>query len=126
MSQDEIGNTKTETPHKHFESAHHVVHDSELSKEQKLQALHHLEQDARQLAIASSEGMSGGESTGLQEVLAAKEALGLPPLAHAYAVVLQDLRSRQKVSESDLLRNLIGQAISAFEAIQIVEGEGER
>ncbi len=94
MSQDEIGETKTEAPHKHFESAHHVVHDSELSKEQKLQALHHLEQDARQLAIASSEGMSGGESTGLQEVLAAKEALGLPPLAHAYAVVLQDLRSR--------------------------------
>jgi len=105
MSQDEIGKTKTETPHKHFESAHHVVHDSELSKEQKLQALHHLEQDARQLAIASSEGMSGGESTGLQEVLAAKEALGLPPLAHAFPDAVPDeakVRACMKAKKASL------------------------
>ncbi len=65
MSQDEIAKTKTETPHKHFESAHHVVHDSELSKVQKLQALHHLEQDCSatiwmRTRIASSENVPDG------------------------------------------------------------------
>lgn len=121
MSQDEISKIKVETPHKHFEAPLDVVQDPALSKEQKLEALDRLEQDARQLAVASSEGMSGGESTKLQEVLAAKGALDLPPLDHAYAVVLHDLQSRQKDTRSDLLRNLVGQAISALEAIKLAE-----
>ena len=121
MSQDQISKTKIEKPHKHFESPHQVVLDPALSKEQKLEALDHLEQDARQLAVASSEGMSGGEGTKLQEVLAAKDALERAPVANAYDIVLQDLRSRQVQSKSDLLRNLLGQAISALEALQLVE-----
>ncbi len=68
--------------------------------------------------------MSGGEGTKLHEVLAAKDALGLPPVAHAYSVVLQDLRSREIDSKSDLLRNLVGQAILALEALQLVESTG--
>ncbi len=119
MSQDEI--SKVEKPHKHFETPQEVVLDPALSKEQKLQALDHLEQDARQLAVASSEGMSGGEGTNLREVLAAKEKLDLPPVAHAYSAVLEDLKSRQVATKSDLLRHLLGQAISALQALQLVE-----
>ncbi len=124
MSQDETGQKKVEKPHEHFEAPHEVVLDPALSKEQKQQALDHLEQDARQLAVASSEGMSGGEGTKLQEVLTAKDALDLPPVAYAYSIVLQDLRSRQVDSKSDLLRHLAGQAISALEALQLVETTG--
>ena len=93
MSQDEI--SKAENPHKHFEAPHEVALDAALSKDQKRQALDHLEQDARQLAIASSEGMSGGEDTSLHEVLAAKRTADSPLIAHAYDEVLNDLRSRQ-------------------------------
>lgn len=119
MSQDEI--SKVEKPHKHFEAPLEVSLDPALSKEQKLQALDHLEQDARQLAIASSEGMSGGEGTNLHEVLTAKDALELPPTAHAYDAVLHDLRLRQRDNQSAPLRDVIGRAISALEALQSMD-----
>ncbi|MDQ2805015.1 MAG: hypothetical protein M3Y41_20935, partial [Pseudomonadota bacterium] len=66
MHNDETSSDKSKRPHANFGEAHEVVVDPALSKEQKLQALDSLEQDARQLAIASSEGMSDGEATGLQ------------------------------------------------------------
>ena len=69
--------------------------DSSLSKAQKVEALETLEQDARQLAEASSEGMGGGERDKLHEVLIAEDALTFP-VADAYETVLQDLRSRQE------------------------------
>ena len=62
--------------HPNFDAPVEIVADPSLSKQEKAEALEDLEQDARQLAIASGEGMSGGEPTALAEVLHAKEALG--------------------------------------------------
>jgi hypothetical protein len=56
-----------------------VIADPILSKGQKLRVLESLEQDARQLSVASDEGMEGGERTNLRDVLLAKESLDLPP-----------------------------------------------
>jgi hypothetical protein len=52
-----------------------VVIDLALSQEQKKEAIDVLEQDARQLSVASAEGMTGGEPTNLQDVLDAKNSL---------------------------------------------------
>lgn len=86
---------KVEQPATHFTGPHEVVVDPALSPDEKGKALETLEQDARQLAEASNEGMAGGEPTGLREVLRAKDALELTPLAQAYRVVLQDLHTRE-------------------------------
>lgn len=77
--------------HAHFGGLEQVVADDATSKLQKLDALDVLEQDARQLATASNEGMAGGEPTQLREVLEARQALEAPPIALAYAAVLADL-----------------------------------
>jgi hypothetical protein len=45
--------------HPNFDAPIEVVTDPSLSKQDKAEALEDLEQDARQLDIASSEGMSG-------------------------------------------------------------------
>ena len=65
----------------HFDEPHEVVADPSLSKARKVEALDMLEQDARQLAEATSEGMSGGERNKLHEVLIAKKMLDLPQAA---------------------------------------------
>jgi len=52
--------------------------DPSLSKARKVEALDVLEQDARQLAEATSEGMSGGERNKLHDVLVAKKTLEKP------------------------------------------------
>ena len=108
---------KTARPHAHFEAPHEVVVDPSLSKEQKIEALESLEQDARQLAIASSEGMSDGEATGLQEVLHAKSVLELPPLSIAYEVVLQDLHLRLVGGQGEELKETLQQAIATLKTI---------
>ena len=69
--------------HPNFDAPIEIVADPSLSKQEKAEALEDLEQDARQLAIASGEGMSGGEPTALAEVLHAKEALELPSMDFA-------------------------------------------
>jgi hypothetical protein len=51
-----------------------VITDPLLSKQEKAESLEDLEQDARQLATASGEGMSGGEPTALAEVLCERGA----------------------------------------------------
>jgi hypothetical protein len=66
-------------PPAHFNEPRHVVTDGSLSKDEKAEALDTLEQDARQLAEASSEGMTGGERNRLHDVLIAKDTLALPP-----------------------------------------------
>jgi hypothetical protein len=63
---------KVQKPAAHFDQPHEVVTDSSLSKCQKVKALDTLEQDARQLSEASTEGMAGGERSKLPEVLEAK------------------------------------------------------
>jgi hypothetical protein len=69
---------KVQKPSSHFDEPHEVVDDSSLSKAGKVKALDVLEQDARQLAEASSEGMSGGERNKLHDVLVAKKTLDEP------------------------------------------------
>jgi hypothetical protein len=94
-----------------------TLHDPTLSKRQKGKALDTLEQDARQLSVASAEGMGGGEASELHEILDAKASLELPPTEHAYAVVLQDLRARLKDGVPDAVRGVVERALTALGAV---------
>ena len=75
MDSNEPRENKVEKPHAHFGDPQDVVADPALSKEEKVEALETLEQDARLLTTAAQEGMTGGEENKLQEVLDAKKAL---------------------------------------------------
>jgi hypothetical protein len=112
----EATETKIDRPHAHFEQPGDVVVDPSLSKDEKTHALETLEQDARQLQTASTEGMTGGEDNKLQEVLEAKEALDLPPADVAMAVVIQNLKARLPETEGTEAHALIAHAIEAVEA----------
>ena len=63
--------TKVEDPSRVYADPTEVVTDPSLSAHQKRVVLNSLEQDARQLAIASAEGMSGGggEETNPRNIL---------------------------------------------------------
>ncbi len=108
---------KIEKPHAFFVEAHDVVIDPDLSKAQKTNILETLEQDARQMSAASNEGMAGGELANLHDVLEAKDSLGLPPIAHAYDLVVKDLRSRMKTELPNDSRALIELGLTAMEAV---------
>lgn len=75
MQSNETGRAKVEKPHAHFDNPQQVLADPALSMQEKLEALETLEQDARLLATATEEGMTGGEQSKLRDVLKAKEAL---------------------------------------------------
>ncbi len=79
MNAHEPGQDTIKQPHGNFATPDEVVVDPALSKQEKSEALDAMEQDARLLAMASAEGMSGGEPTNLHEVLDAKEALKEQP-----------------------------------------------
>ena len=85
MNEQTKSDAKVQKPSTHFDEPHEVVEDSSLSKAQKVETLDTLEQDARQLAEASSEGMGGGEPNNLDDVLIAKDALALKSDAQAAA-----------------------------------------
>jgi hypothetical protein len=110
--------SRQDKPHTHpnFDAPIEVVADPSRSKQEKTEALEDLEQDARQLAIASSEGMSGGEPTALAEVLHAKEALEPPSTDFAYELVLKDLEARRLAGDGDA--GLIAQAAAALAALR--------
>ena len=116
MSEQVNRDAETQRAPSHFDEPQEVAVDSSLSKAQKVEALNTLEQDARQLAEASSEGMGGGERNKLHDVLIAKDILTLP-VADAYETVLQDLRSRQKRNSAIDTRVLLKQAIAALEGL---------
>ena len=78
MSEQAKSDAKVQKPSTHFDEPREVLADSSLSTAEKADALETLEQDARQLAEATSEGMGGGEPSKLRDVLIAKEALGVP------------------------------------------------
>ena len=78
MDSNETRENKLEKPHAHFGHPQDVVADPALSKEEKVEALETLEQDARLLTTAAQEGMTGGEESKLREVLDAKKALEEP------------------------------------------------
>ena len=75
MDAKETRQAKTEKPHKHFDDPQQVVADPTLSKQDKLEALETLEQDAQLLATATEEGMTGGEQSNLRDILSAKKTL---------------------------------------------------
>ena len=67
--------SKVESPSRHYEKPHQVVHDAALSTTQKEKALDTWQRDAEALQRAEDEGMAGGESTKLIDVVAAKQAV---------------------------------------------------
>jgi hypothetical protein len=107
---------KVERPHASFEHPTEVVVDPALSKREKVRILDTLEQDARQLSAASDEGMGGGEAIGLHEVLAAKDALQLPPAELAAAVLVQSMESRLAKIEGTEEHITLTHAIDAISA----------
>jgi hypothetical protein len=119
MNEQATSDAKVQKPSTHFDEPHEVVADSSLSKAQKVEALDTLEQDARLLAEATSEGMGGGERNKLHDVLVAKDTLALPPVADAYETVLRDLRARRK-REPAVDTALLEQAIAALDGLVAV------
>lgn len=67
-------------PESHFSDPMEVTQAHGLSHEEKCAALDNWEQNARALAVASEEGMTGGEPTQISDVLEAKNELGVPVL----------------------------------------------
>ena len=116
MNEQAKSDAKVQKPSAHFDEPHEVVADSTLSKAQKVEVLDTLEQDARLLAEATSEGMVGGERNKVHDVLIAKNTLELPPVADAYETVLRDLRSRRK-RDPAIDTALLEQAIAALDGL---------
>jgi hypothetical protein len=115
MNETVTADAKVNKPHAFFDEPHQVVVDPALSHEQKKEALDALEQDARQMAVAAGEGMAGGEPALLHDVLNAQELLDLPPVARAYDLVVNDLRSRLEGTQES--RSLVQVALTAVEAV---------
>ena len=109
--------TMVAKPSTYFEEPRDVVADSTLSKEQKVTALETLEQDARQMSEAASEGMAGGERNKLRDVLEARDTLALQPLNEAYVLVLDDLRARDKRATEIEMHVMLRQGIAALEGL---------
>jgi hypothetical protein len=93
-----------------------VVADPALSAREKHTALSTLEQDARQLATATAEGMTGGEETQLHNVLEAKRLLGSPSAEAAFAVVLRAFEEQRRDTMGTDTSVLIDRAIDAINA----------
>lgn len=69
---------KIKNPENHYQSPVEVAKDETLTKEEKKTALDTWEQDARQLLVASNEGMPEGPDHRLGEVFRAKEKINKP------------------------------------------------
>jgi hypothetical protein len=106
MDSNETREDKVEKPHAHFGDPQDVVADPALSKEEKVEALETLEQDARLLTTAAQEGMTGGEENKLQEVLDAKKALEERDDAPNLQTIPRQART-QKWPKRQRLRSLI-------------------
>lgn len=107
---------KIDRPHAYFVQPGEVVVDHSLSKDEKMRVLETMEQDARQMGTASAEGMAGGGDSRLQDVLAAKDAMELPPGEVAIAVVMQNLRGKLPGTEGTATYRVIEHAIAAVGA----------
>jgi hypothetical protein len=59
-----------------FDQPQDVVNDRRLANDAKIKLLRQWEADARQLAVAEEEGMTGGEESMLNRVRRALRALG--------------------------------------------------
>ena len=81
-TQSESKKAKLERPADYYKSPEDITQDTELSPDEKRQALNTWEQDARQMMTASNEGMEGDEEgldERLGEVVRAKEKIGAKP-----------------------------------------------
>lgn len=105
---------KPEHPAKEFAGPAEVLADRSLSTAEKRAALDTLEQDARQLAVATSEGMVGGEQTRLRNVLEAERSLDLPAPDLAFKVVLRTLEEQRHKTHGTDTDVLITRAIEAI------------
>jgi hypothetical protein len=118
MSIERLQESQAETaivrPHTEFGHPADLLANSRLSKNEKQVALKSLEQDARQLAVASEEGMAGGEATNLREVLIAERMLEIPAEDPAFTVVMQKLRSSLLVTDGPTSHGIIFDAIEAL------------
>jgi hypothetical protein len=74
----DVATGQTTHTHPNFDAPIEVVADPSLSKQEKAEALEDLEQDARQLAIAFGEGMSGGEPDGACRSAPCERGAGAP------------------------------------------------
>ena len=112
---------KLEESANEFSAPAEILTDRSLSTSQKRVALNELEQDARQLAVATAEGMAGGEPTKLRNVLEAERSLELPSADLAFTVVLrtfEEQRHKTRGTDTDVLITRAIEAINeAREAI---------
>jgi hypothetical protein len=110
------GRAKVEHPAKVYSDPAEVIADSTLTAREKRIVLNSLEQDARQLATAAAEGMSGGEETNLRSVLQAKRALASPSVDAAFALVLRTFDNQLKQTLGTDSHGVISRAIDAIHA----------
>jgi hypothetical protein len=103
-------------PAKEFSDPAAVVADSALSTKEKRVALSSLEQDARQLAVASAEGMGGGEETGLRDVLETERSLDESSADAAFNVVLRTFTEQLQATRGTDAHGLVNRAIEAINA----------
>lgn len=105
---------EAEQPANAFSDPSQVVSDPRLSVGEKRATLDSLEQDARQLAVASAEGMAGGEESKLRNVLEAKRLLDPPSLDAAFSVVLRAFEEQGRDALGTDLHASIERAIDAI------------
>jgi len=117
MTEKAPSTAKVARPSIYFDGPQDVVADPSLSTDQKTEALATLEQDARQISEATSEGMTGGEPNRLHDVLKAKDTLALQPVAEAYGRVIEDLRARELCAAGAVQRALLRQTIASLEGL---------
>jgi len=60
-----------------YTSPEELCESPELSREQKIDLLQRWAEDARELEVAESEGMGGGETSLLARILSALDSLGV-------------------------------------------------
>jgi hypothetical protein len=110
--------TKTTQPNSEHRDPAALVNDHGLSTEEKRDALEALEQDARQLAIAGGEGMSGGEKTNLRDVLLAKATVDRRSSDAAFAQVVALLETKRALAQGTEFQTVIANAIEALNAAE--------
>jgi hypothetical protein len=109
---------KTTQPNREQQDPAALVNDDGLSTEEKRHALEALEQDARQLATAAGEGMSGGESTNLRDVLLAKTTVDRRSSDAAFAQVVALLKTKCTLAQGTEFQTVIANAIEALNAAE--------
>lgn len=117
MDTDKTTQAKIDKPQAFFTDPLEVVIDPDLSKDQKREVLDTLEQDARQLAEATNEGMAGCAPNPLHDILDAKDSLDLHPTALAYTLVHKDLQDQHKTAADDATRAAAKHALVALDTV---------